>query len=218
TIEDSKVSLHHCRMSANVATGGGAKGSALAAFAGATPGVDLLVVNNLVVQSDAIDASGPDANLCAIWLATEAQDMTLASKLVNNTIAGNSDRAISTSEFASGPSTSTLTLDVQNCILWSNGTQLQPSIKPDAGAGDVTPAVTYTDSEQSFTGVGNFTANPYFVGGTDFHLLGGSPCLQAGLDSYYTDASSTDPSILNLDLDAEERFLGPIDMGAYEMP
>ena len=65
----------------------------------------------------------------------------------------------------------------------------------------------YVESGSTLTWLaGNFESNPLFVGGTDYHLREGSPCIDAG-----TDAG------VNTDIDGEQRPQGAgFDMGADE--
>ena len=63
-------------------------------------------------------------------------------------------------------------------------------------------------------GVGNITGNPLFVNPTesDYHILPGSPCINAGDPDYAAEPSETD-------FDGLPRVIGGrIDMGAYEYP
>jgi hypothetical protein len=92
--------------------------------------------------------------------------------------------------------------------------------------------VTYSDLKGGYTGTGNIDADPKFIdpNGEDntlgtaddnFRLRGGSPCIDAGSNSCYTDSQ--------VDLDGNPRFIDDysttdtgsgtapiIDMGAYE--
>jgi len=91
---------------------------------------------------------------------------------------------------------------IANCILWGNGAQ------PDLDGG----TATYSDIGTGETaGEGNISVDPMFVGvgGGDFHLLSGSPCIDAG--------SNAAPELPDSDLDGNPRIVGAaVDMGAYE--
>lgn len=72
-----------------------------------------------------------------------------------------------------------------------------------------TPSVTYSDVYGGFTGAGNIADDPQFVSGSDFHLLGTSPCVSAS-------AATANPP---LDLDGNQRPMPAgtmADLGAYE--
>ncbi len=43
-----------------------------------------------------------------------------------------------------------------------------------------TIAVTYSDIQGDWTGTGNINRVPKFIGGGDYHLQGGSPCIDKG--------------------------------------
>ncbi len=64
-------------------------------------------------------------------------------------------------------------LTVTNCILWGNGPE---ELFLDRGA----PTITYNNVEGGFAGVGNINADPKFALVDDYHLMPGSPCLDAG--------------------------------------
>ncbi|MCP3904887.1 MAG: right-handed parallel beta-helix repeat-containing protein [Planctomycetes bacterium] len=102
---------------------------------------------------------------------------------------------------------------VANCVFRNN-----------FGGSIVGPAVvTYSNVQGGFDGAGNIDTDPLFVGGGDYHLGFGSPCIDAG-DNGAVPAGTT------LDLDGNDRFtddpctsdsgLGSppiVDMGALEV-
>ena len=101
-------------------------------------------------------------------------------------------------------STSDSTPIVTNCILWDDSA---PEIIGGA-------SVFYSDVEGGWTGTGsdNINSDPLFVDATngDYHLLGGSPCIDAGDDAAV-------PPWVTTDLDGEPRiWCGAVDLGAYE--
>src|SRR5437868_1399739 len=57
-----------------------------------------------------------------------------------------------------------------NSILWNNGSP------PILG----TPAVTYSDIQGGWLGTGNIAFNPIFYSPSNFALVDGSPCIDAG--------------------------------------
>jgi len=109
---------------------------------------------------------------------------------------------------------------VTNCIFWGNGSYGISGSSVDA---------TYSDIEGGWPGEGNIDADPCFVDlgywdtndtpyeprddvwiEGDYHLLPGSPCINAGDPNHLFDPNETD-------LDGKPRVIGcRIDMGAYE--
>jgi hypothetical protein len=99
------------------------------------------------------------------------------------------------------------TVQLTNCILWDGGSE----IWNNDGS---TITINYSDVQGGWTGPGgnNISADPLFVnaGSGDYHLLPGSPCVDAGDDSAV-------PSGITTDLDGNPRFMCySVDMGAYE--
>jgi hypothetical protein len=95
--------------------------------------------------------------------------------------------------FTASPSTLT------NTILWDNVAHLGAEIYVTLGQD---PGVTYSDVKDGWPGEGNIDADPFFVDpvNDDYHLLGDSPCIDAG-----------DPSSPNIPWGGLRR-----DMGAFE--
>jgi predicted outer membrane repeat protein len=104
---------------------------------------------------------------------------------------------------------------ITNCILYGNTPD-----ELDVG-NQWAPVVAYSDVRYSWPGEGNIDADPWFalpgnwnangmwVEG-DYHLLAGSPCIDAGDPNYV-------PEPNEMDLDGNPRVIGGrIDMGAYE--
>ncbi len=117
-----------------------------------------------------------------------------------------------------------------NCILWDDNPD---EIVDDGGAGTT---VSYSDVQGGWPGQGNIDADPLFAGPTDYHLLPGSPCIDAGCnwgvprDFADLDDDGDTTEITPLDLDGEGRFFDDpdtgdtgcgcppvVDMGAYEL-
>ncbi|MHC4314737.1 MAG: right-handed parallel beta-helix repeat-containing protein [Planctomycetota bacterium] len=98
---------------------------------------------------------------------------------------------------------------VTNCILWGNNASSGTQIYND-GTSSVT--VSYSDVQGGWPSEGNINSKPLFVDQAigDYHLLTGSPCIDAG------DNSAVPPSVVT-DLDGNPRIIdGTVDMGAYE--
>jgi len=81
---------------------------------------------------------------------------------------------------------------IVNTILWDNvadpGQDAEIHIEPSG-----TLTVTYSDIAGGWTGEGNIDANPLFAdpNGGDFHLLAGSPCIDAGDPNSLLDPDGT---------------------------
>jgi hypothetical protein len=70
-----------------------------------------------------------------------------------------------------------------------------------------TITITYSDVQGGWVGTCNINADPLFVGGGDYHLTAGSPCIDTG----------TSVGAPTSDLDGNPRPYGAgYDMGAYE--
>jgi hypothetical protein len=138
-------------------------------------------------------------------------------ELTNCTFAGNSLGSISSSHHC--------TLDITSCIFWGNAGSVISAVD------EVDVTVNYSDLQGGWPGMANIDADPWFVdlghwdsNGTpkdpkddvwvdgDYHLLPGSPCIDAGDPNYVAEPDETD-------LDGKPRVMaGRIDMGAYESP
>jgi hypothetical protein len=105
---------------------------------------------------------------------------------------------------------------LENCIVWNNDRL------PFYIVGTSSMAATYSLTQPVWTGDGNITGNPAFLGLDNFRLSSTSPCIDAGNNSYV-------PTHLTGDSDGAPRFAdhpliddtgvgtAPIvDMGAYE--
>ena len=65
---------------------------------------------------------------------------------------------------------------ITNCILWGDLAPSGAEIYVYSGS----PVVTYSDVQGGRPGTGNIDEDPLFVGGGDYHLASGSPCIDAG--------------------------------------
>lgn len=105
------------------------------------------------------------------------------------------------------------TAALNNCILWNNA--------PAQVIGLYAPVVTYSDVQGGWTGAGNINVDPRFRSATEFHLLFGSPCIDAGNNATAIGIAT--------DLDQQPRFVDDpakpdtgsgtppiVDLGAYE--
>ena len=88
---------------------------------------------------------------------------------------------------------------ITNCILWWNSPFAVSQIRG-------TPVVTYSDVQGGWSGEGNIDADPLLLGGGDFHLNPGSPCIDTGTDAE-----------IYIDMDGDVRPFGAgFDMGTDE--
>lgn len=97
---------------------------------------------------------------------------------------------------------------VTNCILWGDN--------PDEISGSAN--VTHSDVQGGYSGAGNIDADPLFVdpGMGDYHLLRGSPCIDAG--------SNDAPNLPDFDFEGDPRVMDGnrdgtaiVDMGVDEV-
>jgi hypothetical protein len=91
-------------------------------------------------------------------------------------------------------------LTITNSILWNNA----QSLLADPPC-PTCITVSYSDIEGGWTGTGNINSDPLFVGGGDYHLQVGSPCIDKG----------TAVGAPTHDIEGTPRDAAP-DMGAYE--
>jgi parallel beta-helix repeat protein len=145
--------------------------------------------------------------------------------LINCTISGNT----ATNNGGGMVNSHSANTTVANCILWGN------TANEIAGPG--IPTVTFSDVQGGWPGDGNIDVDPAFVdpANDDYHLLPGSPCIDAGdnsavpPDSQDLDDNGDVLEPVPYDLDGNSRFVDDectvntglgtppiVDMGAYE--
>ena len=93
----------------------------------------------------------------------------------------------------------------ENCIIWNN----TPMQIFDVGG---VISVNYSNVQNGWQGPGNIDSDPFFLDthSKDYHLLPGSPCIDAGNPDYLPPPNQTD-------LDGNPRIITErIDMGAFE--
>ena len=127
--------------------------------------------------------------------------------ITNSTIANNDGGFGGGGIYLDGYSYPTIT----NTILWGNIGRDGPQIYVRSGM----PTVTYSDVEGGWTGTGNISTNPLFVGGGDYHIQGSSPCIDTGSNSALAlPSKDIDGQGRKLDGDCDDYAVA--DMGADE--
>ena len=146
------------------------------------PGATLNLTNALITGNS---TTSGNANALAMWDGQVT--------LINSTISDNNPQGAQAVIRWSGA------LTITNSIMWNNALNLQGDPPcPECFT------VTYSDIEGGWTGTGNISADPLFVGG-DYHLGVGSPCIDKG----------TSVGAPVTDIEGTPRDAAP-DMGAYE--
>ena len=169
--------IMNCIISANQSTLGGG----IFCF-GSSP----TIRNCLIVENS---ASGSFGGGIACW---NSHPTILHSTITDN----------SASDFGGGLYCYSSSPTVTNCILWNDSASSGPEIFVESGS----PVVSYSDVQGGWAGTENIDADPLVVGGGDYHLTTGSPCVDAG----------TDAGVLT-DMDGDARpLLSGFDMGADE--
>jgi len=125
--------------------------------------------------------------------------------LVNCTITGNN----STVGYGGGLYDPESKAQVKNCILWAN-TAVRGNDELENYPGRFT-VVSKSDVAGGFVGTGNIDSDPLFVGASDFHLQGTSPCKNAG----QTMALPLD--IADLDWDGNTTEQTPLDLALKQV-
>jgi PKD repeat protein len=176
--------------------------------AGATYG-EVLIANNIV--------TGNIANSSGSGINTSSSG---SIKIINNTVTEN--EVVQASNYPSGlyvyPSSASAIVDVYNNIIRGNIHPSGQEIHVDTSQGGIVNALNNDFDPAavngSFTNEGNnINADPQFVDAAngDYHLSGGSLCINAG--------SSSAPSLSSKDFEGQDRFLGAApDIGADEVP
>lgn len=148
-----------------------------------------IIVGNIIARND---ISG---ECCGISCEGDSSPIIANNTIVRNGYQGAWGRPGIISRFGATPT-------IVNCIIWDSGTEYDLE---DCSA-------TYSCIEHEHPGLGNIYADPMFVDpdNGDYHLLPGSPCIDAGCNPAV-------PDFLAADLDGIARIAnGMVDIGAYE--
>jgi hypothetical protein len=156
-----------------------AGGVAMWELGGTFTGTNLLVADN---------RSGPGPAGIALWGSSGGQ-------LTNVTVSGNDSATGLDGAEVEGPVSG---FPIVNSIFWGNGTD-------GSNLGGSNLNVSYSDVQGGFAGTYNISADPLFIGGGDYHLGVGSPCIDKG----------TLAGAPTHDIEGTPRDAVP-DMGAYE--
>ena len=174
------------------------------------------VISNCVISNNRTDyygggfrfvdcdqSPGPKLINCLISGNTAGQEgggIGLANSniltILNCTIVGNSAEITGGGIFARDD------VFVSNSILWNN--------TPNQAEGNI--PIEYSNIQGGWSGEGNINTDPLFVnlGGGDYHLLSGSPCIDVGDPNFIMEPGMTD-------IDGQPRVMGiRVDMGADE--
>ena len=96
-----------------------------------------------------------------------------------------------------------------NCIVWGNGPSNLQIYNSD-------PVITYCDVQGGFAGEGNLEVDPGFAFEQDYHLLPGSPCVDAGTSATKIGLPGGDIERVTRELDGDGDGHAQVDLGAYE--
>ena len=151
-------------------------------------GTELMIKNSTVSENNADEMGGGIS--CS----------TSSPTIVNVTISGNRGGS------GGGIYCDQCSLKVINSILWHDSAPEGPEIFL---VGSISHEVSYSDVEGEWPGTGNIDLDPLFVGGGDYHLSLGSPCIDTGTDIGVYGVCT--------DIDGDVRpYLSGIDMGSDE--
>lgn len=231
-----QATITHCTIVNNTSTSGGGGGVHLGS--GGSTITSSLIAGNSADYGGGIMCSGTTTIASCLIIGNTAFNSAgngwgggvyvyfgSDSLIVNSTIVDNAAGQSGGGVHISSETGATLA----NTILWHNeapyGAQAAVGVPPH-GIYDASLAIRYCDVEAGQTGVyvasggtltwgaGNKTTDPLFVDALagDYHLLAGSPCIDAGNNSDVSSGVATD-------IDDDERIIAAaVDIGCDEVP
>ena len=182
----SSPTLTSCMMSGNTANYGGA----VYCFA-ASP----TLTNCVLSGNRAFNYGG------ALYCNSSASNPTLTNCTITGNRAGSYGGAVDC-VYSANPA-------FINCILWGD-TPLE--VFPDFGP----PTMAYCDVQGGYAGTGNINVDPRFADSGDYHLVAGSPCVDAGTNTPSSGLPAQDADGNPRPQDGDDDNRAVVDMGAYE--
>ncbi|MHC4154631.1 MAG: right-handed parallel beta-helix repeat-containing protein [Planctomycetota bacterium] len=186
------ATITNCIIRGNSVEGPRAQGGGIYAWLAHTFITNSIITDNQAHEGGAIYATGC-ATLCVL----------------NCTFVNNSASEGSAVTHVPSGWCAPISLEITNSILWNSGPEIHSS------AASIT-AVTYSNIRDGYPGQGNIDIDPGFALSGDYHLMPGSPCIDAGTNTPIYDLPPTDiegnPRVLHGDGDGNS----VVDMGAYE--
>ena len=153
--------------------------------------------------------SNNEAYYGGFWVFTGNGGGTANPMLINCVLAGNQGTENGAIYNQQGGSSARFNISLTNCIVWGNSATSGPAIYNNGGT------ITIINSDvQDTTPIGSIVSvDPQFVDAAtgNFRLQSCSPLINQGYNDAYTAASGP-----TFDLAGKNRFVGTVDMGAYE--
>lgn len=217
---DPNVAIVACRFTENILKERGS-GTALAtSFQLDDEATPVIVRNCLFAENEAVIGTEPFSHEVNGTIYAGGNVAMEHCTITNNTWSGGTDRLDDATMGVFAPEADPVTdRTIIGSIVWANdaeGTSAQIYADSQGGA---TVAVTYSDVEEAWPGMGNIQQDPLFT--SDYRLGEDSPCIDGGggvgADGFDVDDDGITAECTP-DLDRGERvWASAIDMGAYEV-